>query len=229
MSSPARASARAWPLGAGPTAALVLVCIAVGAGGALLRHAMLRTGGHGAVVAAIPPARPALAGDAVWKAGTRAAPGFALHDQHGRLVSLAGQHGHAVLLAFMDSHCKLLCTLEGPAIRRIQGRLGSAARNVRLLVVSVNPWDDTPTSSIQAGERWGFAGPWRWLLGSPAQLGPVWRGYGIEVKQTLGDVTHSSAVYLIDRQGYERAGFNYPFPVNAVARDLRKLAAPAPS
>jgi cytochrome oxidase Cu insertion factor (SCO1/SenC/PrrC family) len=180
-------------------------------------------------VALGPPARPALAGDAVWKAGTRAAPGFTLHDQHGGLVSLAGQHGHVVLLAFMDSHCKLLCTLEGPTLHRIQARLGAAGSDVRLLVVSVNPWGDTAASSIRAGDHWGFVGPWRWLLGTPAQLAPVWSGYGIEVRQAFGDVNHSSAVYLIDRQGYERAGFNYPFPVNAVTRDLRRLAAPAPS
>ena len=225
MNSPSRAAARWWPLGAASTTLLVTVSLAVGAAGMLMVRALRSSGAQDAVVAHVQPVRPALAGDAVWKAGGRVAPGFNLQDQNGQSVSLAGQHGHVVLLAFMDSHCKLLCTLEGPTLHRILGRLGPAARSVRLLVISVNPWADTAASSIRAGDHWGFTGPWRWLRGAPAQLRPVWRGYGIEVEQTFGDVSHSSAVYLIDRQGYERAGFNYPFPANAVARDLRKLAA----
>jgi cytochrome oxidase Cu insertion factor (SCO1/SenC/PrrC family) len=226
MSNPARPAARLWPLGAVPTALLVAGCLAVGAGGALvLRRPWSSGGARLAASAGTPPVRPALNGDAVWKPGVRLAPGFSLRDQNGRLLSLSAQRGTVVLLAFMDSHCKLLCTFEGPTIHRALARLGSASHSVRLLVVSVNPWEDTAASSRRAGAHWGFSGPWRWLLGTPAQLKPVWRGYGIDVKQALGDVNHSSAVYLIDRQGYERAGFNYPFPAGAVARDLRKLAA----
>lgn len=217
--------ARLWPLGAGLTALLVAGCVAVGAAGGLLLHALRDAHSSGAVVANAPPVRPALDGDAVWKAGLRTAPGFTLHDQNGGLVSLSGQRGNVVLLAFMDSHCKLLCTFEGPTIHKIMGRLGAATHSVRLIVVSVNPWEDTAASSRQAADHWGFTGPWRWLRGTPAQLRPVWRGYGIDVQQTFQDVNHSSAIYLIDRRGYERAGFNYPFPAKSVTRDLRRLAA----
>ncbi|HKN93538.1 MAG TPA: SCO family protein [Thermoleophilaceae bacterium] len=220
----AQPPARLWPLTPGLTAALVGACIGLGVAAGLVIHRLAEHGGP-AVAASAVPVRPALDGDAVWKAGARAAPGFALHDQNGKLVSLAGQRGSVVLLAFMDSHCKLLCTLEGPTLHRVLGRLGDASSSVRLLVVSVNPWEDTAASSVNAGERWGFTGPWRWLRGTPAQLSPVWRGYGIEVKQAFGDVNHSSAIYLIDRRGWERAGFNYPFPASRVTRDLRRLAA----
>lgn len=220
----AQPPARLWPLSAALTAVLVGACVGLGVAAGLVIHA-LHTQSSGAGVASAMPVRPALDGDAVWKAGARTAPGFTLHDQNGRLVSLSGQRGNVVLLAFMDSHCKLLCTLEGPTLHRVQGRLGAAASSVRLLVVSVNPWEDTAASSVRAADHWGFTGPWRWLRGTPDQLRPVWRGYGIEVQQAFGDVNHSSAIYLIDRRGYERAGFNYPFPANRVARDLRRLAA----
>lgn len=223
MSSHARAAARRWPLDASATWLVVTASLAIGAGGALIFHPPQR--GAAVSAAGVQPVRQALNGDAVWRPGTRAAPGFSLRDQDGRQVSLSGLRGQVVLLAFMDSHCKLLCTFEGPTIHRIMGGLGSATHSVRLIVVSVNPWEDTAASSRAAGARWGFSGNWRWLRGSAGQLRPVWNGYGIGVKQTAGDVSHSSAIYLIDRQGYERAGFSYPFPPNAVARDLRKLAA----
>jgi cytochrome oxidase Cu insertion factor (SCO1/SenC/PrrC family) len=225
MSSHVRAAARRWPLGAASTTLVVTTSLALGAGAALILHP---PHSGGAVAAAgVQPVRPALRGDAVWKPGTRAAPGFSLRDQDGQQVSLSGLRGQVVLLAFMDSHCKLLCTFEGPTIHRIMGRLGAASHSVRLIVVSVNPWEDTASSSRRAGARWGFSGDWRWLRGSPGRLQSVWNGYGIGVKKAFGDVNHSSAIYLIDRRGYERAGFNYPFPAKTVARDLRKLAAPS--
>jgi protein SCO1/2 len=210
-------------MGAASTALLVTTSLALGAGAVWVLHPP--QGGSNAVSVGVQqPVTPALKGDAVWRAGVRSAPGFSLRDQNGRQVSLSGLRGQVVLLAFMDSHCKLLCTLEGPTIHRIMGRLGAAGRSVRLVVVSVNPWEDTAASSRTTAARWGWKGGWRWLFGTPSQLRPVWNSYAIEVKQAFGDVNHSSAVYLIDRRGYERAGFNYPFPAKTVTRDLRTLA-----
>jgi protein SCO1/2 len=167
----------------------------------------------------------ALAGDAVWGPGRRPAPPFALRDQANRLVMLSGQRGRAVLLAFMDSHCTLVCKLEGPTIGDVMRQVG-ARRPVTLLVVSVNPWEDTAASSRSAGARYGFGGDWHWLRGSPAELRPIWRAYGIEVIRTASDVNHSTAIYLLDGRGYERDGFDYPFAASTVARDLRRIAPP---
>jgi len=207
---------------------LVAACAAIGAAGALVlqgaaHHA--RPGTQSVSVAS--PRAGALQGDAVWGPGRRLAPPFALRDQSNQPVSLSGQRGHAVLLAFMDSHCKFICTLQGPAIRSALHRLGTD-RRVTLLVVSVNPWEDTASSTRAAGRRYRFGGDWHWLRGSPARLRPVWRTDGIEVARTPSDVNHSTAIYLIDGRGYERAGFNYPFWPDQVARDLRLLA-PAPA
>ena len=221
MSDVPRPRRVASPLGARATVALAAACVATGIGGALaLRPA--GTSGRRA-------AQPATAGgggfrgDAVWAPGTRSAPPFALRDQSGRIVSLAAQRGRAVLLAFMDAECTFICTLEGPALSDVQRRVGTRA-GVTLLVVSVDPWEDTAASSRATAARWGFAGDWHWLRGTPAELEPIWRAYGIEVAHTAGDVGHSTAIYLIDGRGYERVGFNYPFPRDRVAHDLRQLA-----
>jgi cytochrome oxidase Cu insertion factor (SCO1/SenC/PrrC family) len=169
------------------------------------------------------PAR-ALAADAGWRPGEWAAPPFTLRDQSNRLVSLTRERGHPVLLTFMDSHCRLICTLQGPSIAHVLKRMGSRSR-VTLLVVSVNPWQDTAASSAAAGARYGFDGDWHWLRGSPGELRQVWNSYGIGVRFASGDVNHSTAIYLIDRSGYERAGFDFPFRQSRVVRDLRKLSA----
>lgn len=215
---------RWWPLGARASALLLAACVATGVAGGFALHAIATRPRAPSVAFPTEPAN-ALAGDAVWAAGARPAPPFALRDQSNRLVALSGQHGRAVLLAFMDSHCKLVCKLVGPTIRDALRQVG-ARRPVTLLVVSVNPWEDTAASSRSAGARYGFGGDWHWLRGSPAELRPIWRAYGIEVVRTPSDVNHSTAIYLLDGRGYERAGFDYPFAASQVARDLRRLAGP---
>jgi cytochrome oxidase Cu insertion factor (SCO1/SenC/PrrC family) len=226
MSSVARAGrgGRAWPLGPRATALLIAGCLAAGAAGGVALHGLTAPPARPAAEAAAPalPAQ-ALAADITWPPGRRPAPSFALHDQAGRLVSLASRRGHPVLLTFMDSQCKLICTLEGPAIGRAL-RHATVPRGVSLLVVSVNPWEDTAASTRLAGERYGFGGDWHWLRGTPDELRRVWSAYAIGVRRTSGDVNHSTAIYLIDGHGFERAGFNFPFGQRRMERALSALA-----
>jgi protein SCO1 len=225
MSSPGAAPhpERGWPLSARVTVLLVAACAAVGVAAGLV----LRPFPHEATPATASVAGEALPSDAfradaTWPAHTRPAPPFALHDQNGRLVSLAGQRGHKVLLAFMDSRCKLICTYEGPMIAKARRELAPHTA-LTVLVVSVNPWQDTPASTRQVAARWHLGGDWHWLRGSASQLRPIWNSYGIAVVRTTGDVSHSTAIYLVDGSGYERAGFNWPFTAPAVVRRLRAL------
>ena len=158
-----------------------------------------------------------------WPAGARRAPPFRLVDQRGRSVSLAAMHGRNVLLTFLDSRCKSMCPLEGRELGAVARGLAPAERPV-LLVVSVDPWADTPRSerAFAARARWQFR--WHWLNGSERALEAVWRKYLIGVKPTQGDVSHSAAVYLIDGDGSERAGYLAPLRAGEIISDLRTLA-----
>ena len=162
----------------------------------------------------------AVNGDAVWKAGARPAPGFDLTDQRGRSVSLASLRGKPLLLTFLDSKCTTLCPIEGHQLGVVERRL--RGRPVRLIIVSVDP-ADTRHSVAVAARKWGWHGHWRWLMGTPAQLAPVWRAYGIGVQPTATDITHSMAVYVIDGQGDERAGFLPPLAISRLVSDVRLL------
>ncbi|HKI66141.1 MAG TPA: SCO family protein [Solirubrobacterales bacterium] len=163
-------------------------------------------------------------GAAVWPAGLREAPEFSLPDQAGRRFALGSLRGRPVILAFMDSQCHQECPLEGRALAAAFRMVPADERPV-VVAVSVNPWADTPGSARRAIKRFGLSSfEWRWLLGSRAKLAPVWRKYGIEVRQTKGDIEHTDAIYLIDASGYERAGMVYPFLPTWVANDLEVLA-----
>jgi protein SCO1/2 len=175
------------------------------------------SGGHGHTDARIQ-------GQAVWPAGLRRAPDFSLRDQSGRIFSLGSLRGRPVVLTFMDSHCHQECPLEGRALAAALRMVPRAERPI-VVVVSVNPWADTPASSRSAIERFGLATiEWRWLLGSRSRLEPVWHRYGIEVRRGTADIEHTDALYLIDARGFERAGMVYPFLPTWISNDLTTLA-----
>lgn len=167
-------------------------------------------------------ASPRLRAQIQWPGGSRKAPGFTLADQTGARFSLASARGRPVLLTFLDSRCKGMCPLEARELAAISRR-GFAATPL-LVVVSVDPWGDTARSEHSFATRARWRLPWRWLSGSEQSLRRVWRRYGIDVKPTPTDISHSTGLYLIDRSGYERAGYLPPFSGADVAGDLRALA-----
>jgi cytochrome oxidase Cu insertion factor (SCO1/SenC/PrrC family) len=178
---------------------------------------------------ASPPATagtlPSFHGQAVWGPGERVAPGFALHDQTGASVSLAALRGRPVLLTFLDSQCKQECPIQGRQLASILRRLPAAQRPV-LVVVTVDPSGDTPAGIRHAMTEWGLAGPWSWywLNGAQRRLAVVWHFYGIRVDPSSGDIVHSLVLYLIDRDGYERTAYLFPFLPGFVQGDLARLA-----
>jgi protein SCO1/2 len=180
----------------------------------------------GSGTAAVGPALPMLHGQAVWQAGARRAPNIRLRDQTGRVVSLASLRGRPVLLTFLDSQCKSSCPIVGRQLGSVLRRLPAAERPT-LVIVSVNHTGDTPTGIRYALAEWHLNGPWavHWLNASTrAQLASVWRSYGVRVVPTTNDVVHSLALYLIDRRGYERTAYLFPFLQGFVQRDLGRLA-----
>jgi len=185
--------------------------------GVLLHSALWGT------ASARPPRVPSLQGQVTWRAGSRPAPSFELRDQHGRLVGLRGLRGRTVVLTFQDSRCKSECPIEGRMLAAALRQVAPAARP-RIVVVSVNPSGDTAASVRRALEQWGLPASVSWLLGTKAELARVWRAYGVTVIPTKADITHTAVLYVIDRQGNERAGFLVPFLPVSLAHDLRMLA-----
>jgi protein SCO1/2 len=190
----------------------------VGIGVGVLLHSAFSGGTADAI------ALPALHGQATWAAGARPAPEFALRDQRGRVVSLQALQGRTVVLTFLDSLCKQACPVEG---RMLAAAIKAVPQKLRpqLVVVSVDPAGDTPASIARAVAKWHLPGEVLWVRGTHAQLAPVWRKYEITVEPVSGDIVHSTALYLIDRRGSERAGFLMPFIPGLVTADLKTLAA----
>ena len=175
---------------------------------------------------AIASTRFGMHGEAAWAGGARPTPMIdTLHDQTGELFSLASLRGRSVAIVFFDSHCHQECPLEGRALAAAEQSLPPAQRPV-LVAVSVNPLD-TSASATSAAKAWGLASvaPWHWLMGRREQLAPVWAAYHIYVSRhpVGGDIVHTEALYLVDRRGYMRSGYLYPFLSRYVSGDLHTL------
>jgi cytochrome oxidase Cu insertion factor (SCO1/SenC/PrrC family) len=218
-----RASRSAWPRPAWIAVSL-LVAVIVGLGVGFGAHRL--TAGTAATPANV-TTRFGMHGEAAWAAGTRPAPVIdTLRDQTGHLFSLAALRGRSVAIVFFDSHCQQECPLEGRQLAAAEQSLPLAGRPV-LVAVSVNPLD-TPASAASAAKAWGLASvaPWHWLMGTRKQLAPVWAEYHIYVspRPVNGDIEHTEAIYLVDRRGYLRSGYMYPFLSGYVSSDLRTIA-----
>lgn len=203
---------------------IAVLAVALGAGVGVALHALLQR--SPSLVQAPVLMRHGLYGDATWAVGAAPAPAInGLRDQTGSRFALSSLHGHPVALVFFDSHCHQECPLEGRQLAASELAL-PAAQRPDLVVVSVNP-KDTPASAAKAIREWGLAGvaPWHWLMGTHRQLAAIWAEYHIQVSPPVdGDISHTEALYLIDRRGDERAGYLWPFASRFATYDMRVLA-----
>jgi cytochrome oxidase Cu insertion factor (SCO1/SenC/PrrC family) len=103
---------------------------------------------------------------------------FRLRDQNGRPTSIADARGKVVAMTFIYSSCRDLCPAEGNEIADALKRLDSSG--VEVYVVSVDPISDTRPRVKEWLQRRNLpADRSHYLIGSRAQLQPVWRAYGI--------------------------------------------------
>lgn len=133
--------------------------------------------------------------------GTRPAPNFKLVDERGRRISLRSYRGKVVVLAFSDSECTTICPLTTQAMLDAKRSLGSAGRDVQLLGVDANPHAIAVHDVLSYTELHGLLGQWHFLTGSLRELRAVWKAYFIEVAIQRGQIDHTPALYVIDRQG----------------------------
>lgn len=169
-----------------------------------------------------PPANR-LQGTDVFAVGQHRARSFALRDQNRRLLTSAGLRGRVYAITFLDSVCRLECPVAGRELAAVQRALGPRSP-LTVVVVSVDPRGDTPSTVRRFVRASGLTGTWHWLLGTRSSLLPVWNEYGIAVQPLRGDISHTAAVYLVDRNGWMRVADGVPLIPAQLARSVRVLA-----
>jgi protein SCO1/2 len=147
------------------------------------------------------------------------APEFRLHDQDGELVTSNEYGGRAYVVTFVYSTCEDTC----PAmIDQVRGALDDTGISIPLLAVSVDPANDTPARARRFLNERRMTGRARFLLGTRAELAPVWRGYGVQPQSD--ELEHSATVVLVDEDGTQKVGFPHAqLTPEALAHDIVRL------
>ena len=146
---------------------------------------------------------------------------FRLRDQDGRPATMDEYRGRTVVVTFMYSTCQDTCPLTAQQIR---GALDDLGHDVPVLVVSVDPAGDTPLHVKRFLVKQHLVGRMRYLVGTRAQLAPVWRAYGIQ-PQGQG-YEHTASTVVDDGAGRQRLGYlTEQLTPEGLAADLRTLSA----
>jgi len=151
----------------------------------------------------------------------RPAPPLALTDQHGDTVTLARFAGRAVILAFAYAHCTTVCPVVVHEMTALQQRLGADAP--ALLVLTLDPWRDTPARLPSVARTWALGPDAHVLSGSVDDVNRVLDAWEVPRSRdtTTGEVTHPVFVYIVGPDG--RLARQVPGYADAVVNALRQL------
>jgi protein SCO1/2 len=145
---------------------------------------------------------------------------FRLHDQDGAPATMRDYRGRTVVVTFLYSTCRDTCPLTAQQIR---GALDDLGHDVPVLAISVDPKGDTSFHVKQFLVKQHLTGRMRYLVGSRAELTPVWRAYGIQ-PQGRG-YEHTASTVIVDGAGRQRVGYlTDQLTPEALADDLRALS-----
>ncbi|GCF08306.1 hypothetical protein KDI_18700 [Dictyobacter arantiisoli] len=155
--------------------------------------------------------------------GGTPAPGFQLTDQYGKTVSLAQFHGKPLVVTFLYTHCPDVCPLTAEHLHTALLQMGSDASKVGILAVSTDPKGDTTQAALQFSTEHNMQNSWHFLTGTQQELSPIWSKYSINAQSFKQSINHTTALYLIDKQGRERVYMGDDFQPAQMAANLKQL------
>ncbi|HZX71115.1 MAG TPA: SCO family protein [Rhodanobacter sp.] len=152
---------------------------------------------------------------------------FTLTNDEGKTVSAADYQGKVVLLFFGYTHCPDVCPLTMAHLHVVMQRLGKSADGARILFVSVDPARDTPAvlhTYVNAFDPHATG-----LAGKPRAIEALVKRYRSAFtrepssKDGNYEVSHSSAIYVFDRDGNPRVLFTPADKQDDLVHDLQLL------
>jgi len=156
----------------------------------------------------------------------RAVPHFDLVDVRGGRLASGSLRGRPYALTFLYVHCVDVCPLIGSEIHAALAALGSQARQMNVVAVSVDPRGDTRDAVRRWLKQHQEPTNFHYLIGSQRALAPVWKAFYVS-PQIPGDPhsSHTAVIWLINRRGKVAAliSAGLPIIVKNLAHDFRTL------
>jgi protein SCO1 len=133
----------------------------------------------------------------------RPTPELGLRNQHGETVTLAQLEGRPAFVTFAFGNCHDICPVVVEQARSARDEAWGP-EGAALVVVTLDPWRDTPARLPALATRWGLDGPHDHLLsGSVAEVEAVLDAWNVaRVRNAAsGEVAHPSLTYVLAREG----------------------------
>jgi protein SCO1/2 len=184
---------------------------------------------HASLLALLSIAAAAGADAPALKAGVfsppRPAPDFSLQGSDGRSLNLSRFKGKVVVLGFGFTSCPKVCPTTLGTLAQARRKLGSAAADVQVVYVTVDPERDV--AERMKNYLGAFDPTFVGGTGTAERLSAVRKDYGVFAEKkpqgTDYTVAHSSFAYLIDRSGSLRALMPYGHGPDDYVHDLQIL------
>jgi len=162
-----------------------------------------------------------VAGGAVLTRFDDPAPTLGLLDQHGDTVSLASFRGRPVLVTFAYAHCETVCPLVVHEV--LEAQRATADRLPAVVVVTLDPWRDTPARLPAIASAWNLGQDASVLSGDVSDVERVlsaWRIPRVR-NEVSGELSHPAVVYVVSPAG--RLVYALPGGTAALTEAVRSL------
>jgi cytochrome oxidase Cu insertion factor (SCO1/SenC/PrrC family) len=135
----------------------------------------------------------------------RAPTALRLTDQSGQTFDLAHylDRGQPVLVTFAFAHCETVCPVLVREVLAAQRLADEAGRRPAVVVVTVDPWRDTPSRLPHVAHEWGLESDAHVLSGPVDEVLETLDAWEVNISrdQLTGEVTHPAVVYVVSPDG----------------------------
>ena len=151
----------------------------------------------------------------------RPAPALDLVDQRGNVVTLAALRGRPALVTFAYAHCETVCPLVVQEV--VRARLALEDQRPTVVVITLDPWRDTPSRLPSIASKWGLPDDAFVLSGPVPDVEAALNRWGVARTRDSrnGEVIHPQVVYVLDREG--RTAFAATGDAEVIASLVRRL------
>jgi protein SCO1/2 len=128
-------------------------------------------------------------------------PPLRLLDQHGDTIQVQQYAGRPVVVAFVYGHCETVCPVIVHDLIAATARLGAEAPE--LLLITLDPWRDTPARLAAIAAAWELPAGAHLLSAEVPQVEAVLDAWGVARSRnaTTGEIVHPRLAYLIGESG----------------------------
>lgn len=114
-------------------------------------------------------------------------PDVVLINQDGKKVRFASllSGNQPVVVDFIYGTCTTICPVLSAGYANLQGKLGPASQNVRLISITIDPENDSPKVLKEYLKRYRAKPGWDFLTGSRADIDAVMKGFNAYIPDKM--------------------------------------------